>query len=75
MFGQCLVVDEFELELEDDGDGVDVDDFVDELDVAAWAMAAPPPTRAPESTRAATALVNRFRMVRHLLPRAFLLGV
>jgi hypothetical protein len=62
--GQCLddvVFDEDELE--DD----DVDDLDDGELEAAWAIAVPPPTSAPEIARAMRALVIRCRMVSHLL--------
>jgi hypothetical protein len=58
-FGQCLVDAVFD---EDELDEDDVDDFdVGELE-AAWAMAAPPPTSAPDNASAVRALVNRCRM-------------
>ena len=46
-------------ELEDD----DVDDFAEGELEAACAIAAPPPTRAPEIVRVISALVSRCRMV------------
>jgi hypothetical protein len=42
--------------------------FFEDLDDAACAMAAVPPIRAPEMTRAVNTLVTRCRMFAHLLP-------
>ena len=43
------------------------DELGEGLLVAAWAMAAPPPTRTPVRVRAARALRSRDRMFDHLL--------
>jgi hypothetical protein len=64
MFGQLSVVlceaDPLEVDpLEED---VPDDALAEGLDVAACAIAAPPPTRAPESARATTALLSVCRM-------------
>jgi hypothetical protein len=40
----------------EDDDDVAVEDFVEGLAVAAWAMAPPPPMRRPETVRATAAL-------------------
>ena len=59
MLGQVCFVEEFE-ELEEDDE---VDDFAEGLLVAACAIAAPPPTRAPDSVTAIRALVSLCRML------------
>jgi len=57
----CVVAfDGDDVEDEDDVE----DDFVEGLEVAAWATAAPPPTRAPEIVSAIRAFVSRCRMGR-----------
>ena len=65
MLGQLCFVDEFELEELDEDE--DVDDFAEGLLVAACAIAAPPPTRAPDSVSAIRARVSLCRMIAHLL--------
>jgi hypothetical protein len=62
--GQCLSDEVFD---EDELDEDDVDDFDAEGELeAAWAIAVPPPTSAPETARAMSALVTWCRMVFHL---------
>jgi len=51
---------------EDELDDDDVDDFGEGELEAAWAIAVPPPTSAPETARAVSAPMSRCRMVIHL---------
>jgi hypothetical protein len=51
---------------EDELDDDDVDDFVGDGELAAWAIAVPPPMSAPETARAMSALVSWCRIVLHL---------
>jgi hypothetical protein len=59
MLGQFLCA----VEEEDDEDGLG-----EGLEVAAWAIAAPPATRTPVRVRAARVFRTRNRIVDHLLP-------
>jgi hypothetical protein len=64
MLGQFMcVVDEFDEDDEDDEEGEGLDD-------AAFAMAAPPPTRTPVMVRAARAFRSRDFMFVHLLSKS-----
>ena len=60
MLGQWCFVVEFELDEFDEDD--EVDDLADGLLVAACAIAAPPPTRAPDSVTATRARVSLCRI-------------
>jgi len=60
MLGQLCFVVEFELDEPDEDD--EVDDFAEGLLVAACAIAAPPPMRAPDSVIAIRALVSLCRI-------------
>jgi len=61
MLGQCFCV---AVDVDED---VEVVDFADGLAVAACAIAAVPPTRAPETLRATIAFRSWCRIVIHLL--------
>ena len=61
MLGQLCFAVEFELDEPEEDD--EVDDFAEGLLVAACAIAAPPPTRAPDSVTAIRARVSLCRML------------